>query len=113
MVRVGALAVGGVQPVTAADGPKQRGRTGLPARPRPADRRCWPWVTRPVTAGSSRRRLACWARARLVAMASSWSGGDLLTRADDGESAVLEYAGVPGWVIAADGGFHRVTGGGG
>src|SRR5271169_741427 len=30
-----------------------------------------------------------------------------------GESAVLEHAGVPGRVTAADGGFHRVTGGGG
>src|SRR5437016_3248627 len=30
-----------------------------------------------------------------------------------GESAGLEHAGVPGWVTAADGGFHRVTGGGG
>jgi hypothetical protein len=25
---------------------------------------------------------------------------------------VLEHAGVPGWVTAADGGFHRVTGSG-
>src|SRR5271169_1533216 len=30
-----------------------------------------------------------------------------------GESAVLEHAGVPGWVTAADGGFGQVTGGGG
>src|SRR5436305_14055400 len=30
-----------------------------------------------------------------------------------GESAGLEHAGVLGWVTAADGGFHRVTGGGG
>jgi hypothetical protein len=26
---------------------------------------------------------------------------------------VLEHPGVPGWVTAVDGGFHRVTGGGG